>query len=163
MDNVYMDNICDSVTTVEEAQRLTNEIDQVLQTGGFSVKGWISNKRLTQKCNEEMKKGISLFQEEEKVLGISWNCESDRFHFRVRTDLFKILNQPNPTTPKITKRVILSHIARIGMQQLWQLGLDWDEELPPAVQEKWISLFQEIKELDDVSFERSLLASTVFM
>ena len=44
--------------------------------------------------------------------------------------------------------------TKIGMQRLWQLGLDWNDEVPLAVQKSWISLFQEIKELDSVSFER---------
>ena len=42
--NVYMDDICVSVDTVEKAQELSNDIDSVLSKGGFSVKGWISNK-----------------------------------------------------------------------------------------------------------------------
>ena len=42
------------------------------------------------------------------------------------------------------------------MQRLWQLGLDWDDEVPLAVQESWILLLQEIKELDSVSFESCL-------
>ena len=46
--------------------------------------------------------------------------------------------------------------AKIGLQKLWQKGLDWDDELPPAVQESWVSLFREMKELDSVSFERCL-------
>ena len=45
--NVYMDDICESVDTVKEAQTLTKEMDEVLKIGGFSVKGWISNKMLT--------------------------------------------------------------------------------------------------------------------
>ena len=31
--------------------------------------------------------------------------------------------------------------TKVGMQRLWQLGLDWDDEVPLAVQESWISLF----------------------
>lgn len=49
--NVYMDDICDSVDTVQEAQKLIQDIDKVLKTGGFNVKGWISNKMLTEKVN----------------------------------------------------------------------------------------------------------------
>ena len=87
------------------------------------------------------------------------------------SDLLKLENSPNHVQ-KITKRMILSQVARIydpigfaaafivrtkiGMQRLWQLGLDWDDEVPLAVQESWISLLQEIKELDSVSFERCL-------
>ena len=36
--------------------------------------------------------------------------------------------------------------AKIGRRELWQKGLDWDDEIPPAVQESWVSLFQEIND-----------------
>ncbi|XP_068723688.1 uncharacterized protein [Montipora capricornis] len=71
-----------------------------------------------------------------------------------------------------TKRSILSQIARIydpvgfaaaflirakiGFQELWQQGYEWDQDLPSAVQQKWLSLFKEMKELNEVSFPRSL-------
>ena len=78
--NVYMDDICDTVDTVDSAiKKLTEEVDAVLETGGFSVKGWISKKALAEKCNDEMKKDMNIFQ---RKTGI--------FHFRVRTDLLKL-------------------------------------------------------------------------
>ena len=42
-----MDDICDSVSTTEEARDLTRDIDSVLETGGFRVKGWVSNRAET--------------------------------------------------------------------------------------------------------------------
>ena len=55
--NSYMDDICDSVKTVDKAKKLTNDLNQVLETGGFKVKGWISNENLQDEdhnpeCNE---------------------------------------------------------------------------------------------------------------
>ena len=50
--NTYMDDICDSVTSLEKAEKLTDELDTVLAKGGFDtvlakggfkVKGWVSN------------------------------------------------------------------------------------------------------------------------
>ena len=41
--------------------------------------------------------------------------------------------------------------------QDWQLGLHWDDELPCNVQEKWIQLFTEMKELDGIGFKRCLV------
>lgn len=40
-DNTYMDDICDSVPTIEEACDLTRDIDSILEIGGFRVKGWV--------------------------------------------------------------------------------------------------------------------------
>ena len=45
-ENVYMDDICESVETVEEAKKLAEDIDIVLKSGGLQVKGWISKKNL---------------------------------------------------------------------------------------------------------------------
>ena len=39
-ENTYMDDILDSVHTVEEAKELTNGINGILKAGGFQVKGW---------------------------------------------------------------------------------------------------------------------------
>jgi hypothetical protein len=44
--NTYMDDICDSVHAVEQAKQLTTEIDELLQNGGFTLKGWLSNRSL---------------------------------------------------------------------------------------------------------------------
>ena len=41
--NTYVDDICDSVWTAEEARELTEDIDKVLAMGGFCVKKWITN------------------------------------------------------------------------------------------------------------------------
>jgi hypothetical protein len=42
-DNTYMDDICDSLETNEEARQPTRDIDEVLAKGAFAVKEWISN------------------------------------------------------------------------------------------------------------------------
>ncbi|XP_022781652.1 uncharacterized protein LOC111322749 [Stylophora pistillata] len=141
-------------------------------TGGFKVKEWISNKVLKENVSGDAEKEINLVKgHEEKVLGTMWSFRTDKFHFRVVVDLLKLHNSPSHVQ-KMTKRMILSQVARIydpigfaaafivrtkiGMQRLWQLGVDWDDQVPPPVLESWISLFQEIKELDSVSFERCL-------
>lgn len=46
--------------------------------------------------------------------------------------------------------------AKIGMQALWQTGIDWGEEPLPAIRYKWIDLFKEMKELSKITFQRSL-------
>lgn len=84
-----------------------------------------------------------------------------------------MIETPRHAPMKMTKRMILSQVAqisdpigfaaaflvkaKIGVQQLWQLGVDWDEDLPPSIQRKWFSMFQEMKKLENVSFERCLL------
>ena len=38
-----MDDICDSVTSLEKTEKLTNALDTVLAKGEFKVKGWVSD------------------------------------------------------------------------------------------------------------------------
>ena len=168
-DNTYMDDICDSVPTKEEARDLTRDIDTVLETGGFRVKGWVSNKLETLEVPKEEQKAAAFLQggSVEKVLGVAWNSNTDTFSFAVKSDL---LNCQEPI--QLTKRKVLSQIARIydpigfasafmisakiALQALWKRGISWDEELPPELSQRWKRLFQEMVQLNGVRFDRCL-------
>lgn len=75
--NSYMDDICGSVDTVAQVQTLTDDLDKVLESRGFGMKGWTLNKILVKR--EDQKKGFKMFQEdaEEKVLEVIWNYVAD--------------------------------------------------------------------------------------
>ena len=96
-------------------------------------------------------------------------------HVFVKTDLLQSTSQENSSSqsqPRLTKRKILSQIARIydpigfaaaflirakaGMQQLWEGGYEWDEELPAEICQRWMDLFRELEELNRVTFPRCL-------
>ncbi|XP_028412195.1 uncharacterized protein LOC114535018 [Dendronephthya gigantea] len=154
--NSYMDDICDSVKSVEEAKKLTTDLDRVLETGGFHVKGWISNENLKEGISLVKDDGLKLLQGEgpEKILGVGWDGKTDSLTFKIGADITEM----SPTYgAKLTKRSILSYVARIydpigiaaafiirakiGMQRLWQLGLGWDDELLSNVCTEWLQIF----------------------
>ena len=115
LENSYVDDICDSVSTVEKAQRLTTDINEVLASGGFKVKGWTSSRDLGNDesvGNEDNSNGIKLFANEtaEKVLGLAWDHQKDVFTFKVNVESSK---QEQTPRQRVTKRKILSQIARI--------------------------------------------------
>ena len=89
-----MDDICDSFCTEKEAQELTKYIDSVLETGGFKVKGWPSNKA---NCNtdQEERKEAAILQgvNEEKVLGVAQNSHTDMIAQRVKVKPELLLSQ----------------------------------------------------------------------
>ena len=168
-ENTYMDDICDSVRTEEEERELTKSIDAVLETGGFKVKGWLSNK--AKKTNTDLAEtkaaAIPQGDGEEKVLGVVWNSQEDVLTYKV-----KPWSHYSQTLMQLLKRQILSNIARIydpigfaaaflikakiGLQELWKCGIDWDDELPMEIQDKWKNLFQEMLSLNGISFIRCL-------
>ena len=68
--STYMDDICESVDTKQEARELTDNIDKGFKTGGFGVKEWICNETLKEKVNSTEEKERNLYKgDEEKVLG----------------------------------------------------------------------------------------------
>ena len=72
-DNSYMDVICDSVHTVEEAQTLIKEVDNMLENRGFNIKEWLSNKDLEQQSENRPEGEMKPLQQNsrEKVLGVA--------------------------------------------------------------------------------------------
>ena len=177
--NAYVDDICDSVKTIEEAKELTEDVDKVLATGGFHVKKWISNAANSYDVDpEEVVLGGET--ETEKVLGTVWLPKDDKFSFKIKINFANKSQPSNDTmsTPlKLTKRTILSKLAgifdpigagaavlvksKVAMQELWQLGLNWDEEVSPETRKKWVKLFEDINMLNDVKFDRCITPSDV--
>ena len=87
-----MDDICDSVPTVESAQQLTKDLDLILAKGGFKVQEWLSNETLQE--NPPSEEGLSIKflkgESEEKVLdlGAVWNNSKDAFTFKLKPKVY---------------------------------------------------------------------------
>ena len=178
--NSYMDDLCDSLDTIKQAQKQTEDIDKILETGGFRVKEWISNKTLNEgDSKQEMAIKMLEGDGKEKVLGLEWKPKADKLSFKVKVDLSNIKNEEDQlklVRPLLTKRTILSRIARIydpigfaaaflirakiGIQELWLMGQNWDQELPEEIQKKWSEFFKELEHLNAVEFPRCLTPLT---
>ncbi|XP_033098549.1 uncharacterized protein LOC117102405 [Anneissia japonica] len=160
--DTYMDDICPSVRTKEEASKIIHDVEKVLSSGGFSVKGWTSNKQVQGLDIKQDK--VVMIDSEQRVLGMRWRPQEDIFTFDVNINI-----------ETLTKRKILGVIARvfdpigfitpvtisakIKMQELWESGIDWDDPLPKKVEQEWKDLFKEFKGIDQVAFPRCLTPS----
>ncbi|GFX07332.1 integrase catalytic domain-containing protein [Trichonephila clavipes] len=98
-----------------------------------------------------------------KTLGMLWDSSSDFFTYKVTTS----------TNYNYTKRDVLSQIARIYdplgllgpvivkakifMQQLCLLKLDWNETLPPDVSTQWRNFIQTLKDIESIHVPRCFL------
>ena len=137
----------------------------MLDNGGFKVKVWTSN---VTKDNSSKKVTIGSEEEAEKVLGVIWKPKEDTFSYKVKIDPTFV----EMKSKSLTKRKILSHIAsifdpigagapvliktKIAMQELWQHGLDWDDEVPESIKQRWMELFNELVALNGFNFDRCL-------
>ncbi|GFV74873.1 integrase catalytic domain-containing protein [Trichonephila clavipes] len=98
-----------------------------------------------------------------KTLGMLWDSSGDSFTYKVTTS----------TDCNYTKRDVLSQIARIYdplgllgpviakakifMQQLWLLKLDWNETQPPDVSTQWRNFIQTLKDIESIHVPRCFL------
>nr|XP_029729633.1 uncharacterized protein LOC109398938 [Aedes albopictus] len=162
----YMDDFIRGENTIDRAVHLRQEMTELLNRGGFRLRKWCSNfQEVLEGVPEEdlATQSNRTFDPDEtiKTLGLSWEPSSDQFRFDINVGM-----KDGP----ITKRKILSEISRlydplgliapivvrakIMMQQLWMLSLEWDEEVPVEIQSKWTAFVTELPALSNFRLDR---------
>ncbi|GFY30538.1 DUF1758 domain-containing protein [Trichonephila clavipes] len=144
----------------EKRNFLTQQIEGVL-----SYTKWVSN-------SPELLKDLSAssyvydkeFQDAPvKTLGMLWDPKVDCLTYKV-----KISDKVN-----FSKRDVLSEIARlydplgligpivtkakIFIQELWKIKLDWSEQLPPDAMEEWMNFYQKLAKVNNFKIPRCIL------
>ncbi|XP_066029071.1 uncharacterized protein [Pocillopora verrucosa] len=83
--NTYMDDIIESVDTESKAKQLTDDIENLLEQGGFKLKEWIYSGIQSNKNDEQVV--IESHTTTERVLGVVWTPRTDEFTFKVQMTL----------------------------------------------------------------------------
>ncbi|CAK1595198.1 unnamed protein product [Parnassius mnemosyne] len=94
-----------------------------------------------------------------KVLGVQWDPEEDYFTYSV-----------SPVNVEFTKRSILSHVAciydplgwlspfillaKLLLQNLWRIGLSWDEIIPANLCDDWVSFVSDLSNIKSIKIPR---------
>ncbi|KAJ0169971.1 hypothetical protein K1T71_014577 [Dendrolimus kikuchii] len=170
--SVYTDDILAGANNLKEAQKLKQNLVNVLSSGGFELRKWLSNdKRLLQDIPADYREKPHIFDSDTldfvKILGIQWNPVADTFTYHTTLDEEK----------SCTKRMILSTLARmfnpmgwispvilqgkVLMQKLWSLQLAWDDKPPPNIIAEWTDICKSLPMLRDLSLERFVLADNM--
>ncbi|XP_076382079.1 uncharacterized protein LOC117218272 [Megalopta genalis] len=138
--DLYVDELLTRAATVEDAIRVLDEIIDLLHHAGLNFRQWASDSpTLLQVLPEGSVKLQAHDDKALKTLGVAWNFPQDSIVYSVH---------PITIDARITKRTILSTIAKIFdplgllgpaiitakliMQRLWQLKLDWDVNPYPS-------------------------------
>ncbi|XP_054281217.1 uncharacterized protein LOC128998886 [Macrosteles quadrilineatus] len=171
--NTYVDDIITGADTVKDALQLQGQLISLLSRGGFEFRKWSSNaKELLQTLPQEHLE-LPVFLEHVNeplfsILGLHWSPVSDCFTYN--------LNFSDAVNVTPTKRRVLSLIAKIYdpcgfvapcimaakcfMQLLWTTGLDWDEQLPPDLSDKWNTFLSHVNHVSKIKVPRSLMLSS---
>ena len=160
----YVDDALTGADTKEEVLSIRKELTDLLQSGGFNIRGWASNDSDVLKGLSEQDKCRKLQLGESqtlKTLGVFWKSQVDSILYSVDTltDL-----------PRVTKRSISSVIARIYdplgllapviirakiiLQHIWSLKINWDESLPADLHTEWSRYYTQLALINNVRFPR---------
>lgn len=160
----FVDDICTSVDSPQEALQLQQELITLLGLGGFTLRKWASNCQqildsVPLDCRENP---LALRSEDDsavKVLGLQFDPAEDVFFYVIKL---------NPVV--CTKRSMLSEIAKIYdilgwitpttfyakhiMQSTWLCGLEWDDPLPDELRSKWTTFISTLSSLSTLKIPR---------
>lgn len=168
-EDTFMDDITAGAPSVEQALKLKDDLVNLLNCGKFELRKWSSNSpEFLAELPVEHCQVLKSFCDESnqytlKILGIQWDPVKDMFTYSA--------SEPNP---KYTKRAILSDIARLYdplgwltpvvliakmiLQDLWRLQLNWDEIVPPEMQLQWQHFCSDLQHLHKVQIPRQIIA-----
>ncbi|XP_052749871.1 uncharacterized protein LOC128200456 [Galleria mellonella] len=147
-DPVILSNICENVSTV-------------LKSGCFPLRKWTFNHDVNIKTSKELAIGEYC---QNKTLGLGWQVDKDELHFTTSLE----------NKPIITKRTIMSIIsqiydplgllsptiiiAKIMLQKLWLLKIDWDDVVPIDIECQWNQFLNTLSHLPELRIPRYVMS-----
>lgn len=163
----YVDDIFGGADDIVQAKMIIQQLSHICMAGGFPLKKWISNDRsiLSSIPKDDRLDSSDVLIDDNLVvhsLGLLWHPATDSFQFKL--DSIPMSN--------VTKRIMLSTIAKtfdplgfltpvvvvakILLQSLWTMKLDWDQPLPPRIEEEWINFAVGCQDVPKIEFPRWL-------
>lgn len=165
----YVDDMMSGSNSVPQLREKLHQTISILKSGGFTLSKFCSN-------NDDVLSSIDAADHEKylkiddhdviKTLGIIWQPQLDVFRFTY---------QAEDSAPSVTKRIILSQMARlfdplglvcpvitlakIFYQDLWKLKFGWDEPLADKLSSKWMKYISQLPSLRELAIPRHVLAS----
>ncbi|XP_056441197.1 uncharacterized protein LOC130378470 isoform X2 [Gadus chalcogrammus] len=165
--NFYVDDGLTSVSSVEEAQKLIVEAQELCKSGGLHRHKFNSNQSDVLSCIDPSERATTTgplnlkpdMTPDGHVLGIQWSIENDTFGFNVVTKD----QQP-------TRRGILSIVASLYdplgfvapfvlsgkciLQELCRRGIGWDDLLPEMLAPRWEEWKNGLQMLKEITIPR---------
>ncbi|GFX23515.1 integrase_H2C2 domain-containing protein [Trichonephila clavipes] len=166
MSDVYMDDLT-GADDLESGRKLQVQLFSMLKGAGMELHKWSASNPLLLPDSMCQVKDLSYSSTETKTLGPLWKPHPDSFALKI-----------SPTTSKcdnliVTKKSVISTIARIFdplgligpvitrakilLQSLWQLKLDWNDPLPSNLVSYWKSFIDALESINYLDIPRYCL------
>ena len=172
-EDVYVDDCLTGEISHEEAHRTFDELEVVLNRGGFLLKGVaFSGCDPPSSLSDD---GETIF-----VAGMKWFVKSDELSLNIGELNFakkhrgkKSIHSKDVIPSRLTRRHCASKVAevydlsgkvspliasmKIDLQQLVHRQLDWDDAIPDDLRQIWEGNFELIKEIGTLKFRRAVV------
>ena len=166
--STYMDDSMDSVLNDEQGIELYKQLSELWGKADMFTHKWLSNSPavLNEIPLKDRVQEINLDKDvlpSVKTLGVVWIAERDVFTFKSQFIEQKV---------EFTKREFLKRVAtlfdplgfvspftiraKMLLQEMWMIGLDWDEKVPSDLAEKITSWLSELSFLSQIEVPRAL-------
>lgn len=162
----YMDDLMSGADSEEQCSILEQQISRILNSAKLPLRKWCSNSstvlKKIGKGNADTMFTLEIKEDDTiKSLGLGWQPFTDQFKFNVTIPADR---------SNLTKRKLLSDLNRvfdplgflgpvlikgkIFLQHLWQLKIDWDEQLESEIQERWKLYYAGLEYLKQLNIPR---------
>lgn len=160
-DCFYMDDMLVCEDSLDDAIKAKSDIVALLQKGGFELDKWVSNEPTLSGTNDATNAKSLEPEDAQGILGLRWDHISDHLMINVR-----MRSQP----ANMTKRQLASESARIFdplrlllpatlqakvfIKKVWDLKIDWDDEIPAELQKEWLGYYSQLECLKTLRIPR---------
>ena len=163
----YVDDGLTGADDVKTAITLQEQLQVLFSRGRFLLRKWNSSEAsVLRGISPELRESqevhpISDASGYTKTLGLEWNTATDQF----RLTISKL-----PLSENVTKRILISDIAKVFdvlgwfapatvsmkilLQSLWELRVEWDDSVPKEIQDVWMRWKSELSALSSKCIPR---------
>ncbi|XP_011687412.1 PREDICTED: uncharacterized protein LOC105449728 [Wasmannia auropunctata] len=138
----YVDYLFGGADSIEQAQTVVQQVSQLCMAGGFHLQKWASN-------HPDVLNSIPQ-QDLIPVASIPFKRTSSSTHLRTILSIIAKLFDPLGLLSPVTIG------AKILMQEIWTLRLEWDNPILPKTAERWKLFVKGLQDLPTLEFPRWL-------
>ena len=163
--STYMDDSMDSIQSAVQGIQLYHQLSALLSKARMHARKWLSNssEELGEIPLEDQKAEVNFDCSQlpcAKTLGVQWRANTDVFTFRKN-----VPEEDMPYTKRNFLKKIVSFFDPIGflapytvrakmlLQDMWNIGIDWDDELTEPLRTSARLWFAELLQLQKIQFQ----------
>ena len=165
--DIFVDDCLSGEENVKKASKRADELELVLNCGGFTVKGITFT-------GADPPKALSTDDSSVNVVGMKWFPKKDLLALDIgELNFAKPVQYQNIIPSKFTRRNYVSKVAEIfeltgkitpitgamkmDLQTLVKRGLSWDDVIPDDLRSVWVSHFEMMQEIGNLRFQRAVV------